>query len=112
MAGESPDDVWVQVVAIDSQRQITWSSDLAQRLRERIGDVRAAIVSGSSTVADSLGSLDSPQGWDLDEVCASFGIALTAEAGVLLTRASGEATFEVSVTFRRKGGDGSGPARA
>ena len=112
MAGQSPENVWVQVVALDSRRQITWGSEVAQRLQERIGDVRDAITAGSSTVAASLASLDSPHGWELDEVCASFGIALTAEAGVLLTKASGEATFEVSVTFKRKAGGDSGAGRA
>jgi Trypsin-co-occurring domain 1 len=106
MTEENPDDVWVQVVPLDSRRQITWGSDVAQRLHDRIGDIRKAIVSGSSTVAESLGSLDSPVGWALDEVSATFGVTLTAEAGVLLTKASGEATFEVSITFRRKGGHG------
>jgi hypothetical protein len=110
MVGESRDDVWVQVVELDSQRQITWGSDVAQRLHERIVDVREAITAGSSAVADSLESLRSPAGWELGEVSASFGVALTAEAGVLLTKASGQATFEVSVTFRRKDGHGPGPA--
>lgn len=112
MTVDSTDNVWVQVVALDSQRQITWGSDVAQRLQERIGDIREAVTAGAATVASSLRSLDSPAGWELDEVSASFGIALTAEAGVLLTKASGEATFEVSITFRRKGGHGSGPANS
>jgi hypothetical protein len=107
MVDDGTDKVWVQVVPLDSQRQITWGSDVAQRLQERIGDVQNAITTGAATVASSLNSLDAPTGWKLDEICASFGIALTAEAGVLLTKASGEATFEVSVTFRR--GDGHGP---
>ena len=32
---------------------------------------------------------------------ASFGITLTAEAGVIVSKASAGATFEVSVTFTR-----------
>jgi hypothetical protein len=110
MADDGMDNVWIQVVPLDSQRQITWGSDVAQRLHERIGDVQDAITTGAATVAGSVSSLDSPAGWGLDEVSATFGIALTAEAGVLLTRASGEATFEVSVTFRRKEGHGPEPA--
>ena len=112
MTDDGTGDVWVQVVPLDSQRQITWGSDVAQRLQERIGDVRNAIATGAATVASSLTSLDSPTGWKLDEISASFGIALTAEAGVLLTRASGEATFEVSVTFRQRDGHGSEPKNA
>lgn len=101
MGADVPGQVWVQVVELDSERQIGWGSNLAQHLHERIGDIREAIVSGSSTVAESIGSLVSPEGWELGEVTASFGVALTAEAGAILTKASGEATFEVSVTFKR-----------
>jgi len=112
MAGDAQDHVWVQVVELDSERQIGWGSNLAQRLHERIDDIRDAIVDGTSSVADSIGSLVSPEGWELGEVTASFGIALTAEAGAILTKASGEATFDVSVTFRRKDHHeaGSGPS--
>lgn len=112
MADGVPDDIWVQVVSLDSRRQIGWGSNVAQHLQERIGDIRDAIATGSSTVAESLGSLVSPEGWELGDVTASFGIALTAEAGALLTKASGEATFEVSVTFKRKTGHGSEPPSA
>jgi hypothetical protein len=104
MPDDAQSDVWVQVVELDSRRQIGWGADAAQHLHERIGDIREAIASGTSTVAESLGHLVSPEGWDLGEVSASFGVTLTAEAGVLLTKASGQATFEVSVTFMRKGG--------
>ena len=61
-----------------------------------------SVVSGSSAVADSIGGLTSPDGWELGEVTASFGVVLSAQAGAILTKAPGEATFEVSVTFRRK----------
>ena len=97
-----PDDIWVQVVELEPGRQIGWGANVAQHLHERIGDVKAAVISGSSAVADSIGGLTSPEGWELGEVTASFGVALTAEAGAILTKAAGEATFEVSVTFRRK----------
>jgi hypothetical protein len=110
MVEELPDQVWVQVVDLDSDRQIGWGSNLAQHLQERIGDIRDAIVSGSSAVAESIGSLVSPEGWELGDVTASFGIALTAEAGAILTKASGEATFEVSVTFKRKDGHAAKPS--
>jgi Trypsin-co-occurring domain 1 len=107
MANPVPESVWVQVVELDADRQIAFSS-AAEHLRERTGDIKAAIVAGSSAVAESVDSLESPRGWELDEVSASFGVALTAEAGVILTKVSGQTTFEVSVTFRRNGGGGGG----
>jgi hypothetical protein len=41
------------------------------------------------------------QGWRLDNVSASFGVTLTAEAGALLSKASAGATFDVTVTYKR-----------
>ena len=55
----------------------------------------------AQTVARSLKSLASPEGWRLGEVSASFGITLTAEAGVIVSKASAGATLQVSVTFTR-----------
>ena len=37
----------------------------------------------------------------LGEVSAKFGITLTAEAGVIVSKASAGATFEISVKFTR-----------
>jgi Trypsin-co-occurring domain 1 len=71
-------------------------------IRDRLADVHEAIVSGAQAVADSLGGLPSAEGWRLHEVAGSFGISLTAEGGVILTKAAVAATFEITVTFQRK----------
>jgi Trypsin-co-occurring domain 1 len=103
MAETDPERVWVQVVDVDpaAGREITFGKNLAQQLTDRADDIKGAIEAGSETVAKSLKSLDSPQGWMLGEVSASFGITLTAEAGVIVSKASAGATFEVSVKFSR-----------
>jgi len=93
--------VFVQVVPIDAGREIGWGDGLADLLRDRLADVHEAMKDGSAAVASGLGHLVRPDGWQLDEVTATFGIALAAEAGVILSKASGEATFEISVTYRR-----------
>jgi Trypsin-co-occurring domain 1 len=93
--------VWVQTVEVNAHREIGWGSNLAQKLQERTGDIRTAIVAGSAAVAGSLDSVEPRQGWALKEVSASFGVTLAAEAGVILSRASAEATFIVTVTFDR-----------
>jgi len=102
-----PDDnrgqVWVQVVDVTNGREIGRMSNLAENLRDRIDDIKKAIVAGSETVAGSLGSIKEAPGWSLGEVSASFGVTLTAEAGVILSKASAGATFEVTVTFERSG---------
>ena len=45
-------------------------------------------------MASSLTGLPVAETWQVKEVSASFGITLAAEAGVLLSKASAEATFE------------------
>ena len=103
VAGKGPDQVWVQVVDVNvaADREITFGKSLAEGLVDRQDDIQGAIEAGSQMVAKSLGALPSPDGWRLGEVSASFGITLTAEAGVIVSKASAAATFEVSVTFTR-----------
>jgi hypothetical protein len=93
--------VLVQVVEVEGGRQIGRVADLAEQLGDRMEDVRRAIAVGARTVADSLPGLPGAEGWGMDEVTASFGVTLTAEAGAILSKASAGATFEVCVTYRR-----------
>ena len=98
----SDGQVFVQVVAdVDTGRQISWATNVAENLEGRIEDVRRAVSSGTAAVAESLPSLAAAEGWRLTEVSARFGISLTAEAGVIISKAEAGATFEVSVTFAR-----------
>ena len=92
-------EVWVQVVPVDAGREISWGSNRVQNLADRLEDVKAAIAAGARAVAESLTGLPTAAGWELDEVTGSFGLSLTAEAGVILTKASVETTFEVTVTY-------------
>lgn len=96
------DKVLVQVVPVEPGREIGWGSSRVEALQNRLADVREALVSGAQAVADSLPGLPSADGWRLGEVSGSFGICLTAEGGVVLTKASAAVTFEVTVTFQRQ----------
>jgi hypothetical protein len=93
--------VLVSVVDVSREGEIGFGSAVAQRLQDRLGDIRQAIVSGSEAVAAGLPGLPGAAGWSLSKVSASFGITLTAEAGVVLSKASTEATFEVAIEFTR-----------
>lgn len=93
--------VLVPVVDVHSEGEIGWGSGVAQQLQDRLDDVRQAIVSGSEAVAGGLSALPSAAGWSVSRLSASFGITLAAEAGVILSKASAEATFEVVVEFTR-----------
>lgn len=98
----SASEVLVQVVPVEPGREIGWGSSQVAPLADRLADVRQAVVSGAKAVADSLPGLPSVEGWELDKVSGSFGISLTVEGGVILTKASAAATFEITVKFKRK----------
>jgi hypothetical protein len=94
--------ILVQVVPeVAVGREISWGSSAAERLEERLDDVRRAIEAGASAVSKSLGALPAATNWRLEEVSATFGVTLTAEAGVLLSKASAGATFEIAVKYER-----------
>jgi hypothetical protein len=93
--------VLVQVVPVEEGREIGWGASVAEQLGDRLEDIRRAITAGAKAVADSLAGLPGAQGWRLGEVEASFGVTLTAEAGVILSKASAAATFEVKVLYQR-----------
>jgi hypothetical protein len=97
-----PDSVSVQVVDVADGRQISWGSAAVERLNDRLTDVRAAIVAGANAINIDFDGLPAQPGWQVNEVSATFGVTLTAEAGVVLSKASMEATFEVTVTLQRK----------
>lgn len=108
-------EVLVQVVpGAAAGREIGFGANVAEQLERRLDDIRRAIASGATAVASSLGSLPSAREWELESVSASFGITLTAEAGVLLSKASAGATFDVTVTYGRMppAGEVDGPGRS
>jgi hypothetical protein len=74
----------------------------SEALNRRLDDIRDAVTEGAQAIAESLAGLPQPEAWHLGEVSAKFGIALTAEAGVIISRASVGATFEVTVIFTRQ----------
>lgn len=102
MADIAEQPVLIQVVDMQEGREIAWGGNVAARLGERLDDVNRAITAGTRAVAAGLTDLPATGQWQVNEVSASFGITLTAEAGVLLSKAGAEATFEVTVTFQRR----------
>jgi hypothetical protein len=102
MSSSDP-DVFVQVVPLERDTEIGWNTAVAEGLSDRLDDVRAAVDTGTSAVAATLSDLPTAPAWMVDEVTASFGITLVAEAGALVMKANTGATFDVTVTYRRRG---------
>jgi hypothetical protein len=71
-------------------------------LTARPDDIRDAIRASAASVSTGLTELPVVEDWHVTEVEASFGITLAAEAGVILSKASAEATFDVTITYSRK----------
>jgi hypothetical protein len=96
-------NVLVETVQVDSagNRQIATRTRATSLLQDRRGDIEAAVREASAIVQDSVADVEDRDGWRLKSIEAKFGLVLTAEAGVILTRASAEASFEVTVTIER-----------
>jgi hypothetical protein len=95
--------VRVETVELDAAgtRQIGPRQRTTALLQERRGDIEAAVGEACEIVQDSVGKVEARHGWRVSSLEAKFGIILGAEAGVIVSKASVEASFEVTVTIER-----------
>jgi hypothetical protein len=70
-------------------------------LTERLDELRTAIAEGVRVVAETFDGLPATGGWTASQVTASFGVTLTGEGNVIITKASVATTFEITVTYGR-----------
>lgn len=103
-------------ILVDVRPAVTTSGDVRRRgpatpesFADRAGDITDTITE----VADKLqGRLEADMAskqsalWQLTTVELGFQLALQAEAGVVIARASTEATFSVTLTWSRGGAAG------
>jgi NTP-dependent ternary system trypsin peptidase co-occuring protein len=108
LTDQPSEQVLVQVVSVQRTGEIGWARSSAQRLADRLDDIRKAIADGASAVATSLPGLPTASGWGVNEATVTFGVTLTGETGVLIGKAGAAATFEVSVTWRKADAEGDG----
>jgi Trypsin-co-occurring domain 1 len=96
-------NVRVETVELDlsGTRQIKQRSRTTALLRDRAEDIEAAVQEASAIVQRSVAKVNDKDGWHMKSVEVKFGLVLTAEAGVVLSRASAEASFEVTLTIDR-----------
>jgi hypothetical protein len=93
------DLVLVQVVD-ETGREIGWGKEDAERLDARLDDIRRGVASAAGAMSAGLIGLPQAPAWTLAEVAASFGLTLTAEGGVIVSKVPAGATFEVTLTYR------------
>lgn len=96
-------EVRVETVQLDraGNRQIGPASRTTALLKERHDDIEAAVAEASAVLRDSAAKLEDADGWRVKSVEAKFGITLTAEAGVIISKVSAEASLEVTITVER-----------
>jgi hypothetical protein len=97
-------NVRVETVELDSagRRQIGQRGRTTALLRDRADDVESAVQEASAIVQKSVAKVQDEDGWRTKSVEVKFGLVLTAEAGVVVSRASAEASFEVTLTIVRE----------
>ncbi|MEU7606694.1 CU044_2847 family protein [Streptomyces sp. NPDC041003] len=96
-------EVRVETVALDAtgSRQISSRTRTSASLGDRAEELEAAIVQASAIAQGSLSQVPRRDGWQVSSMQVTFGLTLAAEAGVILSKASAEASFEVTLTVDR-----------
>jgi hypothetical protein len=96
-------DIRVETVELDATgtRQIGARHRATANLRDRRADIEAAVSEACEIVQDSVAKVDARHGWRVTTLEARFGLTMSAGAGVIVSQASAEACFEVTVTIER-----------
>ncbi|MFI0895538.1 CU044_2847 family protein [Streptomyces sp. NPDC020983] len=96
-------EVRVETVALDAAggRQIASRTRTSAVLGDRAAEVEEAIVQASAIAQQSLAQVPERDGWQVTSMEVTFNLTLAAEAGVILSKASAEASFEVTLTVER-----------
>ena len=95
--------VRVELIRLDDRgnRQINEKSRLTGQLAARGADIQEAIREASAIAQESLQNLPERSGWGVSGLEVTFGLTLAVETGVIISKASGEASFEVTLSIER-----------
>jgi Trypsin-co-occurring domain 1 len=96
--------VWVETVEFDvaGGRQVSSRRRARELLQERRSEIEAAIGEAAGIVRAAADKTPDEAGWRTTSVEATFGITVAAETGVVLTKASAEASLEIKITIERR----------
>ncbi|WP_237773447.1 CU044_2847 family protein [Streptomyces luteocolor] len=95
-------EVRVETVVWEAgSRQISTRVRTSEALHERAAELEEAIAQASSIAQESLARVPRRDGWQVSAMEVTFGLTLAAEAGVILSKASAEASFGVTLTVER-----------
>lgn len=94
----------VSIEAFESaagDRQISARRRVSERLAARQADIASAIGEAARLIQESADAVPEQRGWRVSALEAKFGVKLSAGAGVILSNASSEASFEVIIKVTR-----------
>ena len=97
-------NVRVETIDLDSsgRRQTGQRGRTTALLRDRAGDLETAVEEASAIIQTSDTKVQDKDAWQMKSVGVKFGLVLIAETGVVLSRASAEESFEVTLTIVRE----------
>ncbi|MEU1238670.1 CU044_2847 family protein [Micromonospora aurantiaca] len=98
-------EIHVQVVPKDGTRGDLAGGRLIENLKDRIDELGDSIIEVSGSLQNRLAAAErenSDAGWRLSEAQITFSLDLEAEAGVIISRTSASASFEVSLSWSRE----------
>jgi hypothetical protein len=95
--------VRVETVSIDrtGSRQIRSKDRATESLTDRREEIQAAIEEASAILQEAAAKSPDTAGWQVKTLEATFGLTIAAEAGIVVSKASAEASFEVTITIER-----------
>ncbi|MFJ9125845.1 CU044_2847 family protein [Streptomyces sp. NPDC102340] len=104
--GSRSSSVRIETVETDARgtRQISSRTRRSAPLADRTDEIQDAIRQATVLAQDSLAQVPERHGWAVSSVQVTFGLTLAAEAGVILSKASAEASLELTLTVDRTEG--------
>ena len=101
-------ELLVETAPTAGTEQLAGKLDRAQAtVAEAFDRAQSAIVAMAASAVDTIGRLGA-QSAHPDEMTVTFGLKFSAQGHVIVAGVSGEATLEVSLTYRREAGQESG----
>ncbi|MEO3930780.1 CU044_2847 family protein [Micromonosporaceae bacterium B7E4] len=82
-------------------RQIGPGRRLTTLLQERADEIGTAVRDISRMLRESVDTEPDDTGFRVSSVTSTFGLSLATSGGVVVTRASAEVSFEVTLTIER-----------
>lgn len=91
------DPVYVEVLETADDRQIAPKTKVTVLIDDRRADIEASIRKATEIAIVAAQSQSEDRGWGISELEFTFGVKLGADAGVIVSRLSAEASLEVTV---------------